>query len=295
MQNGPEASRPPHDLIDAPTLAGLLGSTGLCILDCRHDLARPDLGREQYLQAHIPGAVFASLDEDLSGAKSADTGRHPLPSPLKLLERLRAWGARADSTIVAYDASEGSFAARAWWLVRWLGHADVLVLDGGWQGWVAAGLPVSRDVPEPTPGDIIARPRLARAIDVDTVLALSRQELGHALLVDARSPDRYEGRNETFDPVGGHIPGAVNRFWRLNLRADGHFKAPETLRAEYEALMHGYAPAQVIFQCGSGVSACHNILAMHVAGLPGAALFPGSWSQWVADPLRPVAVGPEPG
>jgi len=295
MVNSAAATVPhPDGLIDVSALRALLGTPGLCLIDCRHDLARPALGREQYAQGHLPGAVFAHLDEDLSGPKDGSNGRHPLPDPAALVARLRSWGVDSSSQVVAYDASEGSFAARAWWLLRWLGHAKVSVLDTGWPGWLAAGAPTSVDVPAPRTGDFSLRPSLARVAAVEDVLAQTVAAQSPALLLDARAPDRYEGRNETIDPVAGHIPGAVNRFWKRNLEDDGRFKPAATLRAEYEALLQGRAPAQVTVQCGSGVTACHDLLALHLAGLDGAALFPGSWSQWVADPARPVAVGAAP-
>jgi thiosulfate/3-mercaptopyruvate sulfurtransferase len=294
------ADRPDRDptvpgaLIDARSLRARLGAKDLRILDCRHDLAKPQLGHEQYLQAHIPDAVFAHLDHDLSGPKDGSNGRHPLPDPEVLSSRLRSWGVDSASHVVAYDASEGSFAARAWWLLRWLGHARVSVLDGGWQAWLAAGGPASTAVPTPPAGDFAARPSLERVATAPAVLAQVLAPRPQALLLDARAPDRYEGRNETIDPVAGHIPGAVNRFWKWNLEADGRFKPPAALRAEYERLLEGRAPEQVTVQCGSGVTACHDLLALHVAGLAGAALYAGSWSQWIADRSRPVAVGPAP-
>jgi thiosulfate/3-mercaptopyruvate sulfurtransferase len=287
-------------LIDVPALRALLGRADVCVLDCRHDLLRPELGQEQYRKAHIPGAIFANLDRDLSGQKNGQNGRHPLPDPDALAARLRAWGIRSSTQVVAYDASECSYAARAWWLLRWVGHERVAVLDGGWPAWLAAGAPTDTGEPAPAPGDFVCRPALQAVVSLETVLALagapqSTEAATAPRIVDARAPDRYEGRNETIDPVAGHIPGAVNRFWKLNLDAQGRFKSPAALRAEYAPILDGRAPQDLILQCGSGVTACHDLLALHVAGWPGAALFPGSWSQWVADPSRPVALGPAPG
>ena len=283
-------------LIDVAVLRGLLDTPGVRILDCRHDIARPDLGQEQYGQGHIPGAVFAHLDRDLSGVKTGRSGRHPLPEPSALAARLRAWGIGSTDQIVAYDASEGSYAARAWWLLRWLGHSKVAVLDGGWTAWVAAGYPISEQEPAPQHGDFSARSSLQAVDSVDVVAARSAATSAEAptLLIDARAPDRYEGRNETVDPVAGHIPGAINRYWKQNLGQDGRFKSAAQLRSEYQAILAGRGPDQVTVQCGSGVTACHDLLALHVAGLTGAALFPGSWSQWVADPSRPVVLGATP-
>lgn len=279
-------------LIDPQQLHGILNEPGTCILDCRHDLAQPESGRAQYEKGHIPGAIHAHLDHDLAGPATGTNGRHPLPDPPVLAWRLQSWGAGTHSQIVVYDASDGSYAARAWWLLRWLGHEHVAVLDGGWPAWHALGFAASREIPMPAPGDFAIRPSLASTVTVEKVLeyALSG-DAARELLLDARAPDRYEGRNETIDPVAGHIPGAVNRFWKQNLTGDGRFKPATQLRAEYEALLDGRTPKQVMLQCGSGVTACHDALAMHVAGLPGAALYPGSWSEWVADPSRPVARG----
>jgi len=282
-------------LVTPAQLQAALGAPALCILDCRFDLAHPALGAEQYREAHICGAQYAHLDRDLAGSRTGSNGRHPLPEPAALVRRLRQWGIGSNTQVVAYDASEGSFAARAWWLLRWLGHVQVAILDGGWQAWLAAGYETTDEIPEPLPGNICAGLSLQGVANLEVVAASRAAGAGGPhLLLDARAPDRYEGRNETVDPVAGHIPGAVNRFWKNNLRADGHFKDATTLRTEYEALLAGRAPTQVVVQCGSGVTACHNLLAMQVAGLPGAALFPGSWSQWIADPSRPIATGPNP-
>jgi thiosulfate/3-mercaptopyruvate sulfurtransferase len=306
----PEPTRPDpvaQAMTDGPAFGGLigvaqlrarLGRPGLCILDCRHDLADPQAGATQYAAAHLPGAVFAHLDRDLSGAKAPDgsSGRHPLPDPEALVARLRAWGVGSATQVVAYDASQGCYAARAWWLLRWLGHERVAVLDGGWQAWLAAGAPTDAVAATPAPGDVRLGPPRQAAVALEAVEDLVRRRpAGGPRIIDARAPDRYEGRNETLDPVGGHIPGAVNRFWKDNLDERGHFKAPARLRAEYEALLEGRTPRDLILQCGSGVTACHDLLALHVAGLPGAALYAGSWSQWVADRARPVATGAAPG
>jgi thiosulfate/3-mercaptopyruvate sulfurtransferase len=282
-------------IIGARALGALLGDPSLVILDCRHDLAQPSWGEQQYRQGHIPGATFAHLDRDLSGPKTADSGRHPLPDPAALVERLRNWGVGPSTQVVAYDASEGAFAARAWWLLRWLGHERVAVLDGGWPAWLAAALPVSDAVPAPARGEFRAGPSLQAVADVADVLAhvgAARAALGApTVLIDARAPDRFEGRNETIDPVAGHIPGAVNRFWRRNLDDEGRFKSGGLLRAEYETLLDGRPASAAIVQCGSGVTACHDTLALHLAGMRGAALYPGSWSHWITDPSRPVASG----
>lgn len=294
------ATTPPHwdGVIDVASLHAYLDGPQLRILDCRHDLARPQLGEEQYAQGHIPGALFAHLDRDLSGHKTGGNGRHPLPERGALAARCAAWGISARTQVVVYDASEGSYAARAWWLLRWLGHPYVAVLDGGWPAWLAAGFDACTDTVAPAPGDFVPGAPLQALAELSQVVAFAqaalRGTLPRTLLLDARAPDRYAGRNETVDPVAGHIPGAVNRFWKDNLDAQGRFKSPAQLRAEYGALLADRGARDVILQCGSGVTACHDALALHRAGLPGAALYAGSWSEWVADAARPVAVGPAP-
>ena len=291
----PDSTRFPDGIIGVRQLRELLGTPGLVILDCRHDLAQPDWGAQQYALGHIPGAVFAHLDRDLAGTRSTTSGRHPLPLPGAFADRLRAWGVGSASRVVAYDAAQGAFAARAWWMLRWLGHQQVAVLDGGWPAWQEAGMPVSDQAPEPEHGNLRAAPSLQAVAGIDAVLAVAHStaanEQAAALLIDARAPDRFEGRNETVDPVAGHIPGAVNRFWKQNLDEQGRFKPAQQLRAEFAALLQERTPEQVIVQCGSGVTACHHALALHLAGLHGAALYPGSWSEWITDPARPVALG----
>ncbi|MBM3114625.1 sulfurtransferase [Jeongeupia naejangsanensis] len=262
-------------------------SNGFVVVDCRHDLADPEAGRIAYASGHIPGAVFAHLDLDLSGSKTGRNGRHPLPDPDALMCWAGRMGIGAKTQVVAYDASGGMFAARLWWLLRWLGHEHVAVLDGGWQAWLEAGLPVSAGAVTPTAVAYEAVERRDAAVDMAQVRAnLEAQDF---LVVDARSPDRYRGLGETIDPVGGHIPGAANRFFQHNLNGSGRFKSADVLRAEWQEVLAGRSPADIVCQCGSGVTACHNLLALEVAGLPGARLYPGSWSEWCAHPDNPVA------
>jgi thiosulfate/3-mercaptopyruvate sulfurtransferase len=279
-------------LIDASTLSQHLSDPRWVILDCRHDLMDPGFGRKVFAEGHIENAQFANIDSDLSGPKSgADgvfRGRHPLPERALLLETLRAWGINEDSQVVAYDAHGGMYAARLWWLLRWVGHGAAAVLDGGLAAWNAAGLPLVAPVTARPRGNIADQPALVRTVSVGTLVEnLAAQRLQ---VVDARANDRFRGENETIDPVGGHIPGARNRFFKDNLLADGRFKDAATLRQELSALVG--APAEAVMQCGSGVTACHNLLALEVAGLTGAALYPGSWSEWCADSSRPIATGP---
>ena len=274
-------------LISAADLAQSLAADWV-VLDCRHDLADPQAGRAAYDSGHLPGARFASLDHDLAdharGPGGAFRGRHPLPDADAFIETLRGWGVSDGSQVLAYDAQGGMFAARLWWMLRWVGHEAVAVLDGGLPAWTALGLPLSTDTPSRPRGNLQRRASLVRTVGADDILA--RQGL---TVLDARAPDRFRGENETLDPVGGHIPGAVNRFFKDNLQADGRFKPAAQLRQELGALVA--SPASAVMQCGSGVTACHNLLALEVAGMPGAALYPGSWSEWCADPARPVATG----
>ena len=280
-------------LVDAATLAAHLGDPQWVIVDCRHDLVQPEQGRAEYFQGHIPGAHFAHLDHDLASAKNGRNGRHPLPEPAALADRLGRAGLQRGKQLVAYDAQGGMYAARLWWLARWLGHHDVAVLDGGWQAWMAQGRPVSTEVPPEQATRFeanVVQDAPVGSVAVDHQFLLER--LNRTALIDARAPDRFRGENETLDPVGGRIPGARNRFFRDNLGADGRFKPAGELRAEFASVLAGAPPGEVVHSCGSGVSACHNLLAMEIAGLTGSRLYPGSWSEWCADPARPVAKGP---
>jgi thiosulfate/3-mercaptopyruvate sulfurtransferase len=281
-------------LIDPAALAARLDDPKWVVLDCRHDLANLDAGHAAWAAGHLPGAAFVAIETELSGARrgadGAFRGRHPLPDQDAFIDLLRRLGVDDDSQVVAYDAHGGMFAARLWWMLRWVGHAAVAVLDGGLPAWQAAGLPVTADAPAPRPrGAIALHATLVRTVDVAAVLR--NVDDGAMTVVDARAPDRFRGENETIDPVGGHIPGARNRFFKDNLQADGRFKAPAQLQEEWTPLVG--AARNAVMQCGSGVTACHNLLALEVAGLPGASLYPGSWSEWSADPARPVRTGPQ--
>lgn len=281
-----------NTLIDANTLSQHLDDPKWVILDCRHDLMNPDFGRNSFAEGHIRNAQFANIDTDLSGAKvGADgvfRGRHPLPDRATLVETLRTWGINVDSQVIAYDAHGGMFAARLWWLLRWVGHGGVAVLDGGLAAWNAAGLPLVTPASPRARGNLADKPSLVTMVSVgELVENLDSKRLQ---VIDARANDRFRGENETIDPVGGHIPGARNRFFKDNLQADGRMKDAATLKQELSAIVG--SPEKAVMQCGSGVTACHNLLALEVAGLPGAALYPGSWSEWCADASRPVATGP---
>ncbi len=272
-------------LVDGATLAARLGDPAWVVVDCRHDLADPAAGEAAYARGHIPGAVFLHLDRDLSSAKNGRNGRHPLPHIATLAAALGRAGIGPGVQVVAYDDCGGMMAGRLWWLLRWLGHEAVALLDGGLSAWTAAGGALSAEMPEPAARTFTPAPR-DWVLDADQVQAgLGRPD---RIIVDARAPDRFRGENESIDPVGGHIPGARNRFFRDNLGPDGRFKPADQLRQEWTEALAGFAPEQVVHQCGSGVSACHNLLAMEIAGLPGARLYAGSWSEWCADPARPV-------
>ena len=281
-------------LIEPAALAAHLMDPAWVIVDCRHDLVNLGAGREAYAAGHLPNALFADIEGELSGARrdaaGAFRGRHPLPEKDAFIELLRSWGVSDGTQVVAYDAHGGMFAARLWWMLRWAGHEAVAVLDGGLAAWQTAGQPLSTEPPAPRArGAVTARAPLVTTVDVNAVL--QNVEHGGRTVVDARAPDRFRGENETIDPVGGHIPGAKNRFFKDNLQPDGRFKPAAQLRAELGVVVGD--PGKAIMQCGSGVTACHNLLALEVAGMPGASLYPGSWSEWCADPKRPVTTGAE--
>ena len=274
-------------LVQAETLASALGEADLVILDCRFSLADPDAGERAWRASHIPGARYAHVDRDLSDHDKRGQGRHPWPEADAFTTRLAAWGITPSHRVVAYDDGDGAFAARLWWLLRTLGHRDVAVLDGGWSRWTALGLPVDDRVPAAKPAAYAATFDTQRLLDAD---AVQRHLAAGGLLVDARAAERFRGEVEPIDPVAGHVPGAVNRPYASNL-ADGRFKPAARLHAEFDALLDGRAADEMVTMCGSGITACHHLLAMAHAGSPGAKLFTGSWSGWIGDRSRPVATG----
>ena len=276
-------------LISTEELGRHLDDPAFVIVDCRYELADAGAGERAYRAGHIPGAAFMHLDRDLSGAKTGRNGRHPLPDAGALAATLGRAGIDASRQVVAYDQSNGVWASRLWWLLHWLGHDAAAVLDGGVERWRAEGRPLTDAVTSPRP-TVFRRKPPAPVVSADEIL---RHIDDRALLVlDARAPERFRGDTEPIDPVAGHIPGARNRPYTGNVTPQGTFKPAPQLRSEFEALLSGRPATSVVHQCGSGVTASHNALAMTIAGRPGSRLYPGSWSEWVSDPARPVARGP---
>jgi thiosulfate/3-mercaptopyruvate sulfurtransferase len=259
------------------------------VFDCRHDLVDHSRGARAYAEGHIPSARFAGIETDLSGRKEGTNGRHPLPDPAEFGAFLGRAGVASGTTIVGYDDSGGAYATRLWWLARWIGHAQVLVLDGGLPAWLAEGLPTTRDAPAPVPGaaPYPVRPGAMGVLTVDEVVASLRTQ--EFLLLDARAGERFRGEVEPVDRVAGHIPGARNRFHKANLRANSTFRSPEELRQDFLPFVAAHSPSELVHYCGSGVTACLNLFAMELAGLPGSRLYAGSWSEWSSDPRLPVA------
>lgn len=274
-------------LINTPTLVARLGQKDQIIFDCRFNLADTSAGKHAYQAGHIPNAIYLHLDEDLSSPITATTGRHPLPDTEKLANKLAAYGLNRNTQVFVYDDNSGAFAARTWWLLRWLGHEAVAVLDGGWSAWLAQAAPIEQNLPQQAAqiGDFQAQ------IQPDYFLTTDILSQQHPYqLIDARSPERFRGEMEPIDPIAGHIPSAINRPLTDNL-SNGQFKAAEILKQEWEAKLAGQSASNIVHMCGSGVSACHNLLAMEIAGLSGSRLYVGSWSEWIRDPKRPIATG----
>jgi thiosulfate/3-mercaptopyruvate sulfurtransferase len=268
------------ELIAAP------GREDWLVVDCRFDLAATEAGHLAYLEAHIPGACYAHLDRDLSGPPSTDHGRHPLPTPERLCALFSALGIDATRQVVAYDDVGGMFAARLWWMLRYMGHGAVSVLDGGWQAWVNAGGPVVSGEQRPRARHFVGAPRRDRLVTLEEVAGVTQ-------LVDARAAARYRGEVEPLDKHPGHIPGALNHCWQNNLAADGRLAAPQVLTRQWQDSLGGLPDDTTVHYCGSGVSACHNVLAQVAAGLPEPRLYCGSWSEWCRDSGRPRAIGGE--
>lgn len=283
-------------LIQAQALRERLNTPGCLVFDVRHDLGDPLAGRRAYEAGHIPGALYIDPETSLSGPRTGRNGRHPLPERSEFAALMRSQGLTARTQVVVYDAGNGMFAARLWWMLRWLGHEAVAVLDGGWAAWQAAGGESEAGWRDPALSEgqaiqgtaLTGKPSMPQ---VDARAVLANLDEPRFTILDARAPERFSGASEPLDPVGGHIPGALNRPFQQNIGPDGRFKPPAQLRAEFEALLGDRLDHGVVHQCGSGISACHNLLAMELAGLRGSALYPGSWSEWCSDPGRPVAQG----
>lgn len=278
---------PSNTVVSANIVKENLDHDNWIIIDCRFSLANPEIGINTYRLGHIPNARYAHLNNDLSSAVTSLTGRHPLPDFNQLTKKITAWGITFNNQIVVYDDAGGTFAARLWWLLRCLGHTQVAVLDGGIQQWLALGYPITTHLPVCTAGRFKAY--------LDTSQWLETRQIENSLakksicLIDARMPERYRGEHEPIDPIAGHIPGALNRPFQSNLNTEGLFLSPSVLNQQFKALIQNIPTEQVIHMCGSGVTACHNLLAMEHAGLAGSKLYAGSWSEWIRDKNRPVA------
>ena len=278
-------------LLDVAKLAHHQRDPDWVVFDCRFSLQEPAQGRIEHERSHIPGSVYADLDIDLAAPPGPGTGRHPLPEAQKFIDWLRRSGVSNHSQVVVYDANAGMFAARLWWMLRWVGHHKVALLDGGWPAWVAAGYPTSREIRRSEPGDFHGQPDALMWVSSEQVEALVRSQARVEQIVDARTEPRFRGETEPIDPVAGHIPGARNYPCAGNVDNKGCFLPAEQLHHRFHSLFVGRTPSQVVNMCGSGVTACRNILAMEVAGWPDTRLYVGSWSEWIKDPQRPVATG----
>jgi thiosulfate/3-mercaptopyruvate sulfurtransferase len=276
-------------LIDAATLASQLDRDDLALFDCRFDLGNAHWGEAEYAGAHLPGALYLHLERDLSSSITPASGRHPLPDPERFAQRMSALGVGVGSQVVAYDQGNGAYAARLWWLLRWIGCRCVAVLDGGIAAWRAAGLPLESIVKTPAPRVLPVAVNSGAWVGSEQVDELRLRP--QTVLVDARGAERFAGRNETIDPVAGHVPGARNHPFLANLGTDGKFLDAAELRRRWLIVLGSQPPSALIAMCGSGVTACHNLLALEHAGLPGARLYAGSWSEWIRDVQRPIATG----
>jgi thiosulfate/3-mercaptopyruvate sulfurtransferase len=272
-------------LISTAQLFAHLDDENWVIIDCRHDLSKPEWGQQEYQNGHIPGAIFAHLDHDLSGPISPQTGRHPLPQMDQIANRLGSWGIGNDTQVIVYDTSGGAFASRLWWQLRFLGHNQVALLNGGYTQWAKDGYPVSQSIKKHPERKFMLNPNWEMLVETPFIEKIQQDPA--FLLVDARAPERYRGEKEPIDPVAGHIPTAANRFHGLNLGADGLFLPAEVLHSQFTSLLNDTPLDHVIVYCGSGVTSCHHILALEVAGLPGARLYAGSWSEWIRNPNHP--------
>lgn len=285
-------------LIGATQLQEGLKAPGWLVFDVRHDLADHGAGRRAYEQGHVPGAIYLDHERQLAAPRTGRNGRHPLPDLADFAALMRLQGLRPATQVVIYDAGNSVFSAHLWWMLRWLGHEKTAILDGGWAAWLAAGGEIetkvnSGAVTEAQALEALGYGSVPAMPVVDAAAVLANLDTQKFTVLDARAANRYRGETEPLDPVAGHIPGALNRPNSLNVESDGRFKPAAVLRTEFDAVLGGRDPAQIVHQCGSGITACHNLFAMELAGLKGAGLYPGSWSEWCSDPSRPVATGSE--
>ena len=276
-------------IISAAQLADIAGNDDVRIFDCRFSLKDPQGGLKSYQAGHIPGAQFADMDTQLSSPMTESSGRHPLPAEETFLEQLHVWGINNSTQVIAYDDISGAFAARLWWLLRWMGHQKVAVLDGGLKKWEGSGFALSQEAAQFPRGEFSGQANMQWVLDIDTVRA--ELDAGNITLIDARAADRFTGKDQNTDPVPGHVPGANNLPFGGNLDDQGLFDSPSTIKQRFEQVIQDRPIDQVVNMCGSGVTACHNLLAMEIAGFVPPKLFVGSWSQWIRDPSRPVATG----
>jgi thiosulfate/3-mercaptopyruvate sulfurtransferase len=276
-------------IISTQELFANLKSKDWVVVDCRFDLTAPDWGEEEFCVLHIPGAVYANTDNDLSGPKTPLTGRHPLPEPDAFCTTMRRLGISTETQVVVYDATSGSFASRLWFLLRFYGHFKVALLDGGFAQWHKQGLPIETGWNENKPGNFVGTPDIKMITTTEEV----ETSIGRLnwKLIDARAPERFSGEQETIDAKAGHIPGAVNRFYGGNMDSEGFFVSAGQLKREFTDLLDGVSPENTVVYCGSGVTSCHHMVAMAIAGLPQPRLYPGSWSEWIRDPAHEIATG----
>ncbi|MEA5077605.1 MAG: sulfurtransferase [Anaerolineaceae bacterium] len=280
---------PWETIISTKELSEHIHDPNWIVVDCRFDLMDPSWGEEEYRSLHIPGAVYAHIDKDLSGPITPQTGRHPMPDPAKFYATLARLGINNKTQVIAYDATSGSFAARLWFLLRYFGHTQVAVLDGGLSAWLSAGFPTSSGWEEKPAGKFVGQPHPERIVSTAEVESIHLDP--HWLLVDSRAHERFIGAQETIDSKAGHIPGAIDRFYGLNSNPDGTFRSGSELREEFIKLLAGHTVKKTVIYCGSGVTSAHNLLAMAIAGLPQAKLYAGSWSEWIRDPKHAIATG----
>ena len=275
--------------ISAKELNDIIGNENVRVFDCRFSLKDPQGGLKSYQQGHLPQAQFADMDTQLSSPMTPTSGRHPLPMPEDFMQQLQAWGVNNDTQIIAYDDMKGAFAARLWWMMRWVGHENVAVLDGGMEKWTEAGYTLTQDNVDFPAGNFTGAAKMEWLVDIDTVR--SELEAGTITLIDARAADRFTAKDQQSDPVPGHIPGAKNLPFGGNLASDGLMKPSAEIKQRFDQIINENSEREVVNMCGSGVTACHNLLAQAIAGMPPMKIFIGSWSQWIRDPARPVATG----